>query len=180
MSALENLIRIMNDDGVVILPTDTTLGLCCLSSSHTAIERIYQIKQRERNKPLSLLVSSLTQIEEIAMLNDTARKLLTEHTPGSITLVCNLKPGINFACTTNNTIGLRISNHLDITSLIERLKAPIVATSVNLANEKEATDYENISLDIIKQVDYVLHGALGSGVASRVIDVTSSTPLYLR
>ncbi len=178
MDQIKNIIK---NNGIVIFPTDTVLALACSPYSDEAIDKIYQIKQRERNKPLALLVSSIEQLEQIAILNEVGRKLLSEHSAGSITLICKLKPDVNFSCAAeNNTIGVRITTHALAKSIINAINSPIVATSVNLSGDASIIDSTLIPEIIRKQVDYVAEGKSDSARPSKIFDISGGDAALLR
>ena len=84
----------LRDDGVIIVPTDTLYGLACLSGSKIAIDRIYQIKGRDKEKLLPLIVNSYKMLESVISVDMEKVKKLSKYFPGSITLVCKRNPNI--------------------------------------------------------------------------------------
>jgi tRNA threonylcarbamoyl adenosine modification protein (Sua5/YciO/YrdC/YwlC family) len=178
MDQIKNIIK---NQGVVIFPTDTVLALACSPYAKQAIDKIYQIKQRDRKKPLALLVSSISQLEQIAILNEVGHKLLSEHQAGSITLICQLKPDVSFSfAAENNTIGVRITTHPIAISIIKAINSPIVATSVNISGEDSLTDSSSIPDIIRKQVDYVIEGKSASAKSSKIFDISNGYRVVVR
>jgi tRNA threonylcarbamoyl adenosine modification protein (Sua5/YciO/YrdC/YwlC family) len=173
--------NIIQNEGVVIFPTDTVLALACSPYSKKAIDKIYKIKQRDRNKPLALLVSSIEQLQQIGILNEIGHKLLSEHSPGSITLICKLRPDIDFSfAAKNNTIGLRITTNPVALFIIKAIDSSLVATSVNISGDLALTDTINIAKKIRSQVDYVIEGKSSSSNASKIVDISAGHEVYLR
>lgn len=178
---MDKIKNIINNNGVVIFPTDTVLALSCSIKSQNAIRKIYQIKKRSYDKPLALLASSVDQLEEIAILNKIGHDLLLKYKPRSITLICQLKPGMNFTfAAKNNTIGIRITTHPIALSIIKAINSCVVATSVNISGDIALKDTAKIPEDIIKQVDYVIKGSSYSDYASKIIDISQGKEIHLR
>jgi L-threonylcarbamoyladenylate synthase len=176
--SISQLIKAIKNDGVVIFPTDTVLALSCLINSKHAFMKMCEIKQRDPNKPMAVLVNSIAQLEQIAYTNELAYQMLNAHAKGSITLVCKAKA--DYPIIANGNIGVRITTHAVPLAIINALSMPIIATSVNLSAQDAILDTKYIP-DIIKQkVDFIFPGASTSNKASRVVDITSGVAVELR
>ena len=87
--------------GLVVIPTDTVYGIAAHSANAAAIERLYSVKQRPREKPFALLIGDKEQAEEVASeISRPAFKLIDRFWPGPLTLILNSKSG--------STVGLRM------------------------------------------------------------------------
>ena len=95
-NALEDAKNSLLDDGVIIVPTDTIYGLACLSSSKVAIDRIYDMKQRGRDKPLPLIVDTYDRLLKVVDVDLNVVKKLSKYFPGPVTLVCKRNPDFDF------------------------------------------------------------------------------------
>ena len=76
---------------LIIFPTDTVYGIGCSIYDIYNIDRIYDIKKRDKSKPLACLCASLEQIKSIAYVNDLAIKLINKYLPGGLTLILKSK-----------------------------------------------------------------------------------------
>ena len=128
-------------------------------------DEIYKIKNREKRKSLALFCSCIDQIDNIAFLNKTAIKLIEKFTPGPITLILKSK--------IEDTIAVRIPDHIFTLQLLKELNTPIIATSVNSSGSKAATEISEIEIDIFKQFDLIIDGGKSFySYESTIIDLT--------
>lgn len=137
-NALEDAKNSLLDDGVIIVPTDTIYGLACLSSSKVAIDRIYDMKQRGRDKPLPLIVDTYDRLLKVVDVDLNVVKKLSKYFPGPVTLVCKRNPDFDFFDA--ETVAVRMVNVPLVNKIIESVDAPLCLTSANLSNEENITD----------------------------------------
>ena len=137
-NALEDAKNSLLEDGVIIVPTDTIYGLACLSSSKVAIDRIYDMKQRGRDKPLPLIVDTFDRLLKVADVDLNVVKKLSKYFPGPVTLVCKRNPDFDFFDA--ETVAVRMVNVPLVNKIIESVDAPLCLTSANLSNEENITD----------------------------------------
>ena len=137
-NALEDAKNSLLEDGVIIVPTDTIYGLACLSSSKVAIDRIYDMKQRGRDKPLPLIVDTFDRLLKVADVDLNVVKKLSKYFPGPVTLVCKRNPDFDFFDA--ETVAVRMVNVPLVNKIIESVDAPLCLTSANLSNEENITN----------------------------------------
>lgn len=142
--------KIINGE-VIALPTDTIYGLVCKVSDDNAINIIYQIKKRDYNKVLPVLVGSWEQAKSVGVISDELKSfLISNFSPGKITVIVLKQPSLNTDYWVNKkTVAIRVS----VSSFIQKLTkltGPLVATSCNLTNETPITDYHDINLPNLK------------------------------
>lgn len=157
---IDHAADVLLSGGTVIFPTDTVFGLGAHALKKDAIEKIYEIKGRNRNKPINILISDIDKLDYIVEpLTETEGKLANYWWPGPLTLVLNLKESkknlYNFV-KNDGTIGVRIPNNEKIRELIRKAGGIIATTSVNFSGEEPATSISDIDKKIINAVDYVV------------------------
>lgn len=157
-------VKILKAGGVIAFPTETVFGIGALLDKPKAINRIYKIKRRPRNKPLQVLVASLTQARTLGIFNARALKLAKKYWPGPLTLVVCKTRG-------SGNIGLRIPKHKTIIELIRKC-GPIAASSANAAGEKPGMSIKEVK-KYLHGLDYYLPGRVKTGKASKVIEATN-------
>ena len=149
--------EVLNTGGTILYPTDTIWGIGCDATNQEAVKHIYDIKHREDNKSMLVLLGSANQllqyveyVPDIAWdLIELADKPLTIIYPRAKNLAKNL-------VSSDGTIGIRIVQDEFCRKLLERFKKPIVSTSANISGEKAPGIFKDISQDIITAVDYVV------------------------
>ncbi len=140
---LQEALEILRDGGVVIYPTETSYGLGCDYYNAEAVGKVYKIKQRDKNKPLSVLVPDLISASSLVQFSDKARRLALEYWPGPLTLVLPFNHS-DWKEHFSDYLALRVSNHPFANSLTINLGHPIVATSANISDEANCYTPEEI------------------------------------
>jgi L-threonylcarbamoyladenylate synthase len=130
----------MSNSEIILYPTESVYGLGVNPFDTEALERLYQLKGRVGDKPVSWLVRSVADIERYALVNDTARKLAEHFLPGPLTLVLTLRPSYLQYGASDGTIGFRMTTDPVAIKLIEdwfnKHDAPLTATSANVSGLK--------------------------------------------
>lgn len=164
---------------VIIFPTDTVYGMGTSYKNKEGIKRIYEIKGRDFNKPLAILISDLDQIKEDAYIHESAYKLASKFWPGGLTMILKSKEAYALE-SGEKTIAVRVPNHPTALELIQ-MYGPLKTTSVNYSNEAPMNDYDSIVKVFGNQVDkvYVNHEKI-STVSSTVVDLTQEEPIIIR
>lgn len=175
---IKRAINVLRAEGILIYPTDTIYGLGVNIFSERAIKRVYNLKNRPYNKPLSVCVSKIKDIHEIAYL-DNREEIIKKLLPGPFTIILRKKEHISSILTAGkDKIGVRIPDNR-ICREITR-KFPITTTSANLSGKEAPKSVD----DIIKQwgdsVDLIIDGGNSQGFPSTVIDMTTHPPKILR
>ena len=179
MDLINEAIDIMAGGGIILYPTDTVYGLGANIFNNDAVEKIYEIKNRDQSKPLSVLVQDIESLELIADLNRQSREIVNEWLPGPFTFILNKKKAVSPYVSASAKVGVRIPDYK-----IARLLAglfPITTTSANLTNEDTLSNPQDILKQIGDGVDLVIDvGPLDKAKPSTVIDLSSSKPVLVR
>jgi L-threonylcarbamoyladenylate synthase len=177
------IIRTLEEDGVMVFPTDTFYGLGADCFSVPAIERIYALKGRDRSKPLLVVVSGTDMVAAVAKdISSLFRELAAEFWPGPLTLVLKASPSVPRALLGGgDSLALRLPNLGWLRALIRQAGFPIVATSANVSGEKEVTTAQEALNLFNGRVDLVVDGGRTAGLrASTVLDLTDARPRLVR
>ena len=176
---ISEAIDIMAEGGIVLYPTDTVYGLGANIFNNEAVQRIYEIKQREKTKPLSVLVSDIESLELIAHLNKNSREIIDKWLPGPFTFILNKRKIVSPYVSSSTKVGIRIPDYKVARELASIF--PITTTSANIANEDTLSNPQDILNQIGSDIDLVIDvGDLAGGKPSTVIDLTSSKPSLVR
>ena len=173
-SAIESAARALKNGSLVIFPTETVYGIAANLSDEKAIDRLYRIKDRPKDKPLTVHISSMAMIEKMGcILTKKASRLIKKFWPGPLTIILKSKSG--------PTVGFRMPANKIALELIRSAGIPIVAPSANLSGKAAPLSAEDAMLDLSEKVDIVLDGGRTSiGVESTVVDLTVTPPKVLR
>lgn len=129
---------------VLVLPTDTVYGLVCDASNEKAVEKIFQIKERDKSKPLAVFVGNVKMAERYAFINHNQKIFLVRNWPGQITVVLKAKKGLAGLVYRDDTIGLRQPEYKLIEEILKSFKKPLAQTSANISGESALTKIKDI------------------------------------
>lgn len=173
----------IKDGKVIIFPTETVYGIGVNGFDEEAIKKIYEIKQRPYNKPISLLVNSFSMIEDVAeSLSDIERVIIDKFFPGPLTLVVKKNKNIPDILTSGTDyVGVRMPKNKTALRIINAVKVPMATTSTNISGMEADIDFEKAYSDFKDKVDYFIDGGVSKlGVASTVIQVVDDEIKVLR
>jgi L-threonylcarbamoyladenylate synthase len=140
-------VRALKAGKAVAYPTDTSYGLAVDAGNSQAIKKLYKIKGRNFNKPVHVVVPSVTYGKKIVRWNPTASKLAKKFWPGPLTLVLMLRAkgiGLKMLSAGNITIGLRMPKNKIAQDLAKYLGRPITATSANVSGRPDCYSADDI------------------------------------
>lgn len=173
----ENEIRLCADviksDGVVLYPTDTIWGLGCNPFSETAMNKLFEVKKRPRDKRVILLVNSWEMLSRFAQISDEVRIKMDElykEIPTTFILE-KVKNIPEYLLSEDGSVAVRIVTSGFAYELIHALDYPVTSTSANIAGKPSPTSYKDISTEITSSVDFKVSPEWdkGSGKPSKII-----------
>lgn len=175
---IAEIVRILNDGGVIIYPTGTTYALGCHAHKERAVERICRIRQiSPSSHPLSVICYDMSAISDYAFISTPVFKLMKRNLPGPFTFILkgkNKLPKI-FRSRKTGEIGIRMPDSPIVRELLENLGAPLMTASLPELHPGEPeyqTDPELIDEEFGAQVDLVIDGGEGTLGQSTVVDCT--------
>jgi L-threonylcarbamoyladenylate synthase len=175
-----DLIRV---GGLVVYPTDTLYGIGANAFSLRAVTAVYEVKRREKNKPLLVLVDSIESLTPLVReIPPFAHKMMDAFWPGPMTLVFNTSSRLPEALIKNEkTLAIRIPKNRWCMSLLKKAGCPITATSANISGQPTPRTIDDIQSQLGPAVDlYLDAGELPESKPSTVVDVTGALPRLLR
>ncbi len=181
----QRLIRLvvekLQQGGVIAYPTDTIYGLGCDIFQKGAIERLYKIKGKDPNKPLSFLCPDFTDISTYAQVSNQAYKIMKRLVPGPYTFILEASRNVpKIMLTKRKTVGIRIPDNNICIIMVQALGNPIITTSVTKADNELFNDAEEIAERLGKLVDLVIDGGKIAAHHSTIIDLSGDTPAVVR
>ena len=185
LRVIQKIIKILNNDGLIVIPTDTIYAFATSIKSKKGLERLAKIKNNKLKKAnFSLICQDLKDISKYTKPFDRKTfKTLKNALPGPFTFILNANNNISKIFNSNKKeIGIRIPNHKFIRTLVEELNHPLVCSSVN--DEDEIVKYTTDPLIIFENnenvVDAVIDYGYGKNIASTVVDCTSNDLVLIR
>ncbi|MCG8410368.1 MAG: threonylcarbamoyl-AMP synthase [Bacteroidales bacterium] len=182
---ISQAVKALQNNGLIIYPTDTVYGLAWDINSPKAFDKIVRIKGKNALKEnFSLVCSELSQISQFTLhISNPIFKLLKRNLPGPFTFILNANNNVpRFYKSKKKTVGVRIPDNNIAIELVNRLGHPFMTTSLHDDDEilEYMTDPELIYEKYENQVDHVIDGGYGNNQASTVVDCTSDEINILR
>ncbi|MHA1126172.1 MAG: L-threonylcarbamoyladenylate synthase [Candidatus Heimdallarchaeota archaeon] len=171
--ALFEVLQVLENDGLLVYPTETAYGIGCNAFSDIAIKKIYKIKKRPETSPLPVIIDSIEMMKTIAQPTKEALVLSEYFHPGPLVLALPKKPNIS-QILNPKSIAVRISSNPIIHKIVSAFKKPIVSTSANLSGDKSPYSIDDVvnSLDE-KQIHLLIDaGLLPKRNPSTLVDFT--------
>lgn len=166
---------------VVCFPTDTVYGVGALIEDEDAINKIYNLKHRDKTKPLAVLTGNNNIEKYVLEINDKAKELMNKYWPGALTIIFKKSNLISNQVTSNfDTVGLRMPNS-EIALTILNHFGLMATTSVNISGNAPLNDINEIQKHFSDEIDYlVIDKQETSNISSTVVDLTTSNLKVLR
>ena len=179
--ALTAAFNVLQNGGLVALPTDTVYGLAALVTDSAAIDRLYLAKVRSPQKAIAVLVGSLDQMDQVvSQFSGEASRLARRFWPGALTLVVPQHPGLPANLSPLPTIGVRMPDHAFALELL-RQTGPLATTSANLSGGPNPRDAGEVFAQLEGRIELVLDGGpVPGGIPSTVVDCTGKELVILR
>ncbi len=179
---IDKAVKILEKGGIIVYPTETAYGLGCDGFNIQAIEKIYGIKSRPPDQPLSVIVDNLEMIERVACMQEDAKILIEKFHPGPLVIALKKKSLVPDILN-KDRIAFRISNNEFVQNIVRNLGKPIVSTSANKTGFKSPYSIDDVLETITeKEVDLIFDaGPLEKNKPSTIIDfVMQSSPQIIR
>ena len=152
---MEKLLETLKSGGIILYPTDTIWGIGCDATDDEAVMKIFELKNRDKNKPLIILVESEKRLQDLVEVPAIAWDIM-DLSEKPITIVYDAPKGISKnLLAEDGSIGIRLVKDEFCKRLISKLNKPIVSTSANFSGEKSPKSFANISQKLINKVDAV-------------------------
>jgi tRNA threonylcarbamoyl adenosine modification protein (Sua5/YciO/YrdC/YwlC family) len=183
-AAISRVVKVLQDGGLVIYPTDTVYGLGCDITNTKALERIAKIKGVKLDKAnFSFICYDLSNLSDYVKQIDTATfKILKRALPGPYTFILPGNNSLPKEFKKKTTVGIRIPDNSIALEIVKMLGNPIVSTSIYDEDEviEYTTDPELIFEKWQNLVDMVIDGGYGNNIGSTIIDLSGDEPIVVR
>lgn len=180
---LRQAAQVIDEGGIVALPTDSSYALVCHLDDKGAVDRLRRIRGIDERHHLTLLCRDLSEISTYARVDNRQYRLLKAATPGAYTFILEATREVprRLSHPSRKTIGLRVPEHAIAQGLLAELQQPLLGTTLMLPGAGEPmNDPEDIRETLQKQVDLVIDGGACSLLPTSVIDLTGESPVVLR
>lgn len=173
--ALDEAREVFRRGGVIAYPTETFYGLCVDPFNTEAVERLFTLKGRSARSPVSVIISDLSMLEEVAVeVTADSKTLMKKFWPGPLTLIFKARPNVPPELLgSTGKIGVRVSSNPIAQRLSQALSSPITATSANPAGRTPPVSAEEVLGYFDGSIDILIDGGRLKGrLGSTVVDAS--------
>ncbi|MGL6038467.1 L-threonylcarbamoyladenylate synthase [Soonwooa sp.] len=154
--SIEKAIESLQNGGTILYPTDTIWGIGCDATDPQAIKKVFDIKHRDANKSMIILVENEKRLQDLVDVPEMAWEII-DLSEKPVTIVYESAKGLpKEALAEDGSIGIRLVKDDFCKKLISKLNKPIVSTSANISGDKSPLTFSDISQEIIDAVDYAV------------------------
>ena len=177
---IDKIINILENDGIIAIPTDTIYGLIGNPESKLAVEKVYKVKNRDYSKKLSIFLNDRNKIKDICITNEKIDNFIqNELKNNTIILEKRNKNYLNLI--SNEFLGIRIPDNKFLIELLTKYQKPVFATSVNISGEKPCLTYQEVFEKFNDKVDLIVQNDTKcSGVASKIYRLDGEEIMVVR
>ena len=169
---------------IIFIPTDTVYGIAANPYNDKAIKKIFSLKKRSLSNSLVLLCSTYKMAKKYAIFNKIANNLIKDFWPGPLTLILKKTTHSKISkkwLSKNNSIGIRVPDHIVPKKIINKCNFPIFCTSANISGKKSCRDVKDIIKNFKnKKITIINGGKTKLKKESTIIDVTKNKIKILR
>ena len=181
---IKEIATILTAGKTILYPTDTIWGIGCDATNETAVEKIFDIKNRPKEKSLIVLVDSIEMLKKYITITKETEALISPFELPTTVIYSNPTGLAKNVINNDNTIAIRIVNHDFCRQFIQQFGNPIVSTSANISGEKNPVSFEDISTAIKNKVDFIADKKFDTSVykfPSKLIKISADNSIqYLR
>ena len=179
---LKEIVNVLDKDGLIIFPTDTVYGIACNAFSDKALHNLFKAKNRSYDKPINVLVDSISKLNLVVdNINTLEKELINKYFPGNLTIIFNKKDNVSDILTANKkTIGVRIPDNEIALKILSSYPHPLAVTSANISGSNTSTQIKELIDDFKDKVDIIIDGGKLNNIPSTIVRVDNNKIIVLR
>ena len=167
--------------GVISFPTETVMGLGVVFDNFEAYQRLNKIKGRPEDKPYTMMLSSVDEINKYAYVDERSKKVIEAFLPGPLTLLLKAKENVpSWVTHSTGIIGIRVPSFPLLNELLDLVKKPLLVPSANPSNMPPALTVEQVLIYFNEALDYIVSNNSNQELPSTIVDLTGKEVKILR
>ncbi|HFI0244798.1 TPA: L-threonylcarbamoyladenylate synthase [Streptococcus suis] len=178
---MDKLRTILENGGAVVLPTETVYGLFAQALNEEAVNRVYQLKQRPRDKAMNLNVSNLNDIYFFSQNPPHyLEKLYNRFMPGPLTIILRANDNVPFWVNSGlDTVGFRLPKHKKTLRLIAET-GPLIGPSANVSGQESGKEFTKLLSQFSEKLEGIADDKALTGIDSTILDLSGPKARILR
>lgn len=176
---MDKIEETLSSGGAVVLPTETVYGLFCKALDEQAVNHVYDLKDRPRNKALNLNVSSLEDIYQFSKHQPQyLERLYRSFLPGPLTIILQANEQVpTWVNSGMKTIGFRVPSHPKTLDLIRKIR-PLIGPSANLSGKSSGVNFQQIMIEFNHEVLGIEDDTFLTGQDSTILDLSGKQHIF--
>ena len=177
----KNINKIIKNGGVGVIPTDTLYGLVASAFIESAVEKVYNLKNRNEKKSLIILISSIEDLDKFGVkLTDKAKSFIQKYWPGKVSIVLSFEnEKISYLDRMEGTLAFRLPNDKSLIDLLKET-GPLVAPSANTEGMPPAKNIEEAKKYFGEEIDFYFDGGEIDSLPSTLVKIEGDNIKILR
>lgn len=178
---MSNLEETLRDGGAVIMPTETVYGIFAKALDEEAVNNVYRLKQRPKDKAMNLNIADIESIYDYAVNPPRyLDKLVSAFLPGPLTIILQASPKVPYWINSGlSSVGFRMPNHPETLAMIKKY-GPLIGPSANISGHDSGTVFKDILGQFQYNVDGIEDDSAITGVDSTILDLSGEKATILR
>lgn len=162
--------QILKEGGLIAFPTETVFGFGVIYDNKKSYNRLISVKRRPPEKPFTLMLSDVEDIEKYAHVDERAKKLINKYMPGQFTIILKAKESLPSYCVSSEgNVGIRIPDYDLVRNLIRETEKPLLVPSANKSGESPLTKSDDVISIFDREIDGIIIGESTSKVPSTIV-----------
>lgn len=174
---LDIILNVLSKGGILLYPTDTLYGLGVDALNSEAVDRLFLLKGRPRNRPVAVMVQDLRMANDYVVVTERAHRLAECFLPGPLTIILEARQNMPHAVLCGgNSLAIRIPKHPFCEQLSAAFPHPITSTSANVSDQTPASDVDGILAQFGSKagnIDLIIDEGVVPGTPSTIVDIST-------
>ena len=179
---IQRIVKEIENGNLVITPTDTVYGIMAKALDLNVIRKVFEAKQRAKNKSLIVLVNGEEMLSKVAKnISLVHKELMNKYWPGKLTIIFDKNDDVPSELTGGlNTIAVRYPNHKELLEILKIVNEPLISTSANISNSDTITNTSMLDPELKKYIAYISDGGEVVAASSTIVTVIDNKVKILR
>jgi L-threonylcarbamoyladenylate synthase len=184
-NAIDLAIDFLQKGKVICFATDTVYGVAVDATNPKAVEGLYKLKKRDKNKPIAIFLKNLESAKKLFIFNDLANEIVKKYMPGDITVILKTTDfakkflAKNLNNNDNDFIGFRIIDSYFVQKLFEKYNGILAVSSANEASQNPCISASSVKKNL-KNLDLLIAGKKTSKISSTIVKIVDDELILIR